>query len=450
MWNNNNIIKIYEPGSVFKAVTLAIGLEEGVASEQSLFSDDPLEIQGEAITCHTGYGHGLESLREAFYRSCNPVFVQLGDLVGKDLFYEWTERLGLYGKTGIDLPMESPGHLHADPMPIDFSNLTFGESSYLTAIRIAQLFATIGNGGYEVTPRLGYATSDEGIETMIPFELKEGSRVFSEETTERVLSMMTDVVQKGTAAGTFGAMGLSLGGKTGTAVDSSDGRRTFSFVGLAPCDQPQYVILVTVHKPETTDSLGSAAARAANRVAARLLNRQGHAQDYSAQELARLGQPVELPDLSGLSLGQAALELSRLQLAPSVPADAFYLDNRLFRMEPQPGTLVGIGTRVWLYPEGHNEVEWVAVPDFRGRNYHECVWLAAEYGVSIVPAGLPVGLAVEQSIPATSSRVIVQGVDETGSPVSGDREQGPSEGKVRKGEIITVDFAPSFTSGEDG
>ena len=443
LWNNINITDIYEPGSVFKAVTLAIALEEGVAREETAFKDNPLEIQGESITCHTGYGHGEETLREAFYRSCNPVFVQLGGLVGKDLFYEWARRLGLYDKTGIDLPMESSGHLHTDPMAIDFANLTFGESSYTTAIQLAQLFSIIGNGGYTVTPRLGAASTSDGLETMVPFALEEGSRVLSGETCQRVRSMMMDVVTRGTAAGTFGAMGLTLGGKTGTAVDSHDGRRTFSFVGLAPCDDPQYVILVSVHKPETTDSLGSAAARSANRIAARILNRDGLSQSYSAAQLAVLGKAVEIPDLSGMTAGEASLALSKLQLAPQLPAGRFYPQSRLSRTEPAAGSLVGIGTAVWLYPEGENEVEWVAVPDFRGRNYHESVWLAAEYGVSILAAGPPGGQVAEQSIPATSARTPEICVDETGSPCDPADTGDATEGKVRKGTVITLDFSPA-------
>ena len=339
--------------------------------------------------------------------------------------------------------MEASGYLHTDPMAIDFANLTFGESSSTTAIQLAQLFAAIGNGGYMVTPRLGAASTEEGLETMVPFALEQGSRILSEETCLRVRSLMTDVVTRGTAAGTFGAMGLTLGGKTGTAVDSSDNRRTFSFVGLAPCDDPQYVVLVSVHKPETTDSLGSAAARAATRVAARILNRDGVSQSYSAAQLAVLGKAVEIPDLSGMTVGEASLTLSKLQLAPRLPVDSFYPQSRLSRTEPAAGSLVGIGTTVWLYPEGENEVKWVAVPDFRGRNYHESVWLAAEYGVSILAAGPPGGQVAEQSIPATSVQAPVPCTDETGSPCDPEGKGDATEGKVGKGTVITLVFSPA-------
>ncbi len=450
LWNNINVTDIYEPGSVFKAITLAIALEEGVADEQTVFNDDPVEIQGEEISCYYVAGHGNETLTEAFYRSCNPVFVHLGNRLGKDLYYDWIRKLGFYGKSGIDLPAEASGYLHTDPMAIDFANLTFGESSSMTAIQMAKVFASIGNGGYAVTPRVGLACMEDGSDERVSFEYQGGTRLFSSETCERVRALMTDVVTKGTAAGTFGAMGFSMGGKTGTAIDSQDDRRTFSFVGLVPCDDPEYVVLVSIHKPETSITLSSSAARAANRIAARLLNLRGQKQSYTAAELDQLGQLVEVPDLSGMKVGDAALELLQLNLNPVLPLDAFYPEAQLGRQIPAPGSMVGVGSSLWLYPEGEDEVEWVAVPDFQGCNYHECVWLAAEYGVIIVPDGLPSGVAVTQSLPVSSRPIAADEEDVTGSP--GEEMDGSRElsGRVRRGQIISIQFSSAGPTAESG
>lgn len=435
LWNNVNITDVYEPGSVFKAITLAIGLEEGAAWEGSMFNDDPIVIQGEEISCYSVHGHGDETLREAFYLSCNPVFVHLGNRLGKDLYYEWIKKLGFYGKTGIDLPMEASGLLHTSPMQIDFANLTFGESSSLTAIQLARLFAALGNGGYTVVPRVGYASTDGGLDAMEAFPVEEGTRVFSNETCRRVRSMMADVVERGTATGTFGAMGFDLGGKTGTAIHGNTEERTFSFVGLAPIDDPEYVVLVSIHKPVTGITLSSSAARAANRVAARLLNLDGKEQHYSSDELAYLSRPVSLPDLSGYSLAEASLELLKLNLSPVVPLDTFFLDQAAVRMVPEAGSLVGRGSTVWLYPEEENEVEWVAVPDFGGCNYHEAIWLAAEYGVTIIAGDLPQGPVQSQDTAPTSAS---GSDDQSGSP--GGSDLAPP-GKVRRGHCVTVYFS---------
>ena len=440
LWNNINITDLYEPGSVFKAVTLAIGLEEGVAWEETIFNDDPVVIQGEEISCYHVAGHGDETLSQAFCLSCNPVFVHLGMRVGQDLYYDWIRKLGFYDRTGIDLPAEAPGYLHSKPMPIDFANLTFGESSSMNAVSLARFFAVIGNGGYGVLPRLGQAWTEDGLETMEAFDLAQGNRLFSPETCQRVRSMMTQVVTQGTASGTFGAMGLNLGGKTGTAIDAADDRRTFSFVGLAPCDDPKYVVLVSIHKPETGITLSSSAARAANRVAARLLNREGIHQAYSKAELDYLSRPVELPDLSHLTLGEAALTLLQLNLNPVLPPQGFFPDQPLSRMEPAAGSLVGRGTTVWLYPDGDYEVEWVAVPDFQGCNYHESVWLAAEYGVSLEAVGIPSGPAQGQDIPVTPRPRPTVEEDMTGSPDQAAQAEDIPQGMVRRGQVVRVFF----------
>ncbi|HZK29590.1 MAG TPA: penicillin-binding transpeptidase domain-containing protein, partial [Clostridia bacterium] len=385
-----------------------------------------------------------------FYLSCNPVFVQLGDRVGQDSYYNWIRKLGFYGRTGIDLPAEAQGLLHTNPMPIDFANLTFGESSSLTAIQMAQFFAMIGNGGFRVTPRLGSATAQEGIDVLAPFLIAESPRMFSKETCERVRSMLGDVVTKGTASGTFGAIGLNIGGKTGTAIDTFDNdRRTFSFVGLLPNDNPEYVVLISIHKPETAITLSTVAARAATRVGARILNMQGLKQNYSREELSYLNHSVELPDFTGMKIAEIALQLTILDLAPSVPLDRFYLDQTCVRMYPTPGSKIGRGSTVWLYPDRENEVEWVTVPDFKGRNYHECVWQAAEYGVTIEPVGIPWGIALAQDIAPTSSRVLTTPDNEAGSPSFASEDERDISGKVRRGQVVKVYFTSTPQSEAD-
>ena len=135
--------------------------------------------------------------------------------------------------------------------PVSYTHL-----SSITAIQMIRFYAMIGNGGYLVTPRVGRASTPDGLDVMQPFAVSEGKKLLSERTCERVRSMMVDVVSGGTARGTFGAIGLNVGGKTGTSRDSQDGdRRTFSFIGMNPIDDPDYVVLVTIRKPETPISV---------------------------------------------------------------------------------------------------------------------------------------------------------------------------------------------------
>ncbi|HNZ63801.1 MAG TPA: penicillin-binding protein 2, partial [Bacillota bacterium] len=313
LWNNINITDVYEPGSTFKAVTLAIALEENVAQEGSGFSDDPITVQGETIHCYTGGGHGNVSLRESFFYSCNPVFVQLGQRIGKSTYYDWISKFGFYDKTGIDLPAETRGILHSSPAAIDLANLTFGESSSFSAIQMARFFAMVGNGGYLVTPRVGCASTAEGLEVMQPFSVREGKKILSDRTCRRVLSMMADVVTQGTAKGTFGAIGMDIGGKTGTSRDIND-RRTFSFIGLTPIQKPEYVILITIRKPETSINVSTVAARAANRVLARIQNAHDNIQHYTANDLSSLSRPVLLPEMTGEKVRDVAMKLTSMNL----------------------------------------------------------------------------------------------------------------------------------------
>lgn len=454
LWKNINITDVYEPGSTFKAVTLAIALEENVAYEGAIFSDDPVTIQGKTISCYSGHGHGKVSLRQSFALSCNPVYVELGNRIGKSTYYDWINKFGFYDKSGIDLPAEAAGVLHRNPAALDFANLTFGESSSVTAIQMARFFAMIGNGGYLVTPRVGFGSTSDGLDVMQPFAVHEGQKLLSQRTCERVRSMMVDVVSEGTAAGTFGAIGLNVGGKTGTSRDAQDNdRRTFSFIGLNPIDDPDYVVLVTLQKPETPINVSTVAARAANRVLARIQNCREKGQQYSAPELNTLSRQVAIPEIDGMTIRDLAMRLVTLNLAPSVPTDEYLLDRPCAAILPQPGTMVGTGSTVWLYPKGDHEVEWVTVPDFRGLNYHECVWLASEYGVVITPEGVPAGVVTSQSIEASSKATSAPKQDDSGAPIEPGASDVPVDGKVRKGQVIRVSFGRkghSDTTDESG
>ena len=149
---------------------------------------------------------------------------------------------------------------------------------------------------------------------------------------------------------------------------------------------------------------------------------------------------VEIPKADGMTVRDFAMRLVTLNLAPHVPTDEYLLDRPCTMVLPQSGTKVGTGSTVWLYPEGDHEVEWVAVPDFRGLNYHECVWLASEYGVVIVPEGIPSGVAISQSVEATAKPNLDPVQDDSGAPIDSAVTHVPNDGKVRKGQVIQVSF----------
>ena len=432
LWTNLNVGASFEPGSTFKAVTLAIALEEGVSGEHVIYNDDPITVQGQTMYCVTGHGHGDETLREAFYRSCNPVFVQVGNEIGIEKYYEYVEKLGFKGKSGIDLYGEVSGIFHTNPMPLDLANLSFGESSTVTPLQLTNFFATIGNGGNMLTPRLvgAYTSQADGVYHEIPVE--KGKQIFSDKTSKRVLALLEDVVLMGNK--TFGSEGFRLGGKTGTSMDETNEIPTYSFAGVAPIDDPRIATLVVIRDPGITSS-SIIATRASNRISARVLNHLGLKQEYTATDLANLKYSVKIPSLAGLTVGEAAAKLSNLGLAPSVPADQFFLDKPLAQSLPVEESILAKGSTVWLYPELVNEVEWVTVPDFRAKNYHESIWLAAESGVVIQVVGDIDGACIDQT-PQSSS-----GADNANDVAGAPNGTNTKNTMVPKGTAIKLSFS---------
>lgn len=430
LWTNQNIETVFEPGSTFKAVTLAIGLEEEVTGEHVIYSDDPVTVRGRTMYCLRRNGHGDETLREAFYRSCNPVFVRMGQEIGLDRFYEYIDELNFKGKTGIDVGGETTGIFHVAPTELDFANLTFGESSAVTPLQIARFYSIIANGGYMVTPRVvsGYREAHSDVTEARP--IAAGDQVFSSETCERVRSMMRDVVYEG-YNDTFGSEGFVLGGKTGTSTNEIDDTFVYSFCAITPVDKPQYVIFVAVRAPVLKVESSVIASRCCNRISARLLNLTGQRQQYSEADRAYLSRCLTIPDLSGYTVGEAARELSDRGLAPNVPTDQFFLDQPLASLTPASGSKVGRGCTVWLSPEASEQTEEVAVPDFAGKTYHECVWLAADAGVAVVPVGsLDTTCTAQDILPSVRQ----EKTDESG------RLEAPDHAFVPKGTVIRLAF----------
>ena len=137
-----------------KAVTAAIAFEEAAVTEATEFDDSPIEVMNHTISCLLKSGHGVESVAQAFVNSCNPVFVQIGQRIDQDLFYDYLRTYGFMDKTGIDLPAETNTIFHDRPSKLDFANITFGESVAVTPLHIARAYAAIVNGGYLVQPSI--------------------------------------------------------------------------------------------------------------------------------------------------------------------------------------------------------------------------------------------------------------------------------------------------------
>ena len=255
MWRNKAISDTYEPGSVFKLITASASLEEGITDTDKageFCCTGSITVAGARIKCWRYYRpHGSESLREGLMNSCNPVFIGLGQKLGVETYFKYLNKFGLLVKTGVMLPGEANSIFIKQEKcgPVELATISFGQRFEITPIQLATAVSAISNGGNLIRPRIVTATIDSqtGEKTELPIDNK--GEVISKQTSEKVLSMMESVVSEGTGKNAK-VEGFRIGGKTGTSEDGvNTGKYVTSFCGVAPIDDPQLVVLVTLYNP---------------------------------------------------------------------------------------------------------------------------------------------------------------------------------------------------------
>ena len=256
VWRNRAITDTYEPGSTFKTITASAALEEGLVTDidkQGQFCcTGRIEVAGVSIKCWRYYRpHGAESLRQALMNSCNPVFIGLGQKMGVHTYYGYLKKFGLLERTGIDLPGEAGSIFLAENKagPVELATISFGQRFEITPLQLVTAVSSIANGGNLIQPRVVKATINSQTGEKIDIETKIKSQTISKETSEKVLSMMESVVSEGTGKNAKVA-GYRIGGKTGTSEDGvNTNKYVTSFLGVAPIENPQVVVLVTLYNP---------------------------------------------------------------------------------------------------------------------------------------------------------------------------------------------------------
>ncbi len=255
MWRNKAISDTYEPGSVFKLITASSALEEGITDTDrsgEFVCTGSITVAGARIKCWRYYRpHGSESLRQGLMNSCNPVFIGLGQKLGVDTYYKYLNKFGLLSKTGVMLPGEANSIFIAQNKcgPVELATISFGQRFEITPIQLVTAVSSIANGGNLITPRIVKATIDSKTGERIDLPVENKGTVISKETSEKVLSMMESVVSEGTGKNAK-VEGYRIGGKTGTSEDGvNTGKYVTSFCGVAPTNDPQVVVLVTLYNP---------------------------------------------------------------------------------------------------------------------------------------------------------------------------------------------------------
>lgn len=254
MWRNPCLNDTYEPGSTFKIITMAAGLEEGVVSmEDRFFCPGYKLVDDRRIHCANRRGHGSQNFVEGAQNSCNPVFIEVGLRLGVEKYYKYFKKFGLLEKTGVDLPGEAGTIMHqAENMGnVELATVSFGQSFQITPIQLATTVSSLINGGRRITPHFGVAVEDESGETVKELEYPVKTGILSGETSEKVRYILEKVVSQGSGKNAA-IKGYTIGGKTATSqtLPRSANRYISSFLGFAPAEDPQVLALCIIHDPK--------------------------------------------------------------------------------------------------------------------------------------------------------------------------------------------------------
>lgn len=270
MWRNHCINDTYEPGSTFKIITASAALEEKVVTLEDRFNcPGYIVVEDRRIRCHKTTGHGAETFVEGIENSCNPVFINVGLRIGADRFYDYFEQFGLLDKTGIDLPGEAATIMHKRENIglVELATISFGQSFQITPIQLAATVSSIINGGNRVTPHLGVQAEDADGNVIETFSYKTKDGICSEETSETMRYLLEKVVSEGGGNKAY-IEGYEIGGKTATSqtLPRSANRYISSFLGFAPADDPQVLVLVIIRNPSGVYYGGTIAAPVAKEI----------------------------------------------------------------------------------------------------------------------------------------------------------------------------------------
>ena len=254
MWRNPCLNDTYEPGSTFKIITMAAGLQEGVVSLNDRFYCPGYKlVDDRRIHCANRRGHGSQNFVEGAQNSCNPVFIEVGLRLGVENYYKYFRRFGLMKQTGIDLPGEAGTIMHKmeNMGDVELATVSFGQSFQITPVQLATTVSSLINGGKRITPHFGVAVQSADGTQVKELEYPVETGIVSSETSETVRKILETVVSEG--SGKNAAIeGYSIGGKTATSqtLPRSANRYISSFLGFAPAEEPKVLALCIIHDPQ--------------------------------------------------------------------------------------------------------------------------------------------------------------------------------------------------------
>lgn len=390
-WRNRAVSDIYDPGSVFKVITMAAGLEENVVEYDETFNcSGSIHIADRRYYCHNHSGHGTQTLTQGLMNSCNPYFITIGQRLGVETFYKYFEAFGFTEKTGIDLGAEALPkaginyHSLESMTSVNLASSSFGQSFQASPIQVLNAINAVVNDGKLMQPYIVAKTLDENGNVISETKPVVKRQVISESTSDLIIASMEEVSTKGTAKNSYVA-GYRVAGKTGTSdvlgPNGATGEYIASFAGCAPANDPEISIIIVVNEPQGQTGGGAVAAPVAAEVIEKTLTFLNIERQYNESEKGKLD--VEVPDLSGKTVSEARATLKESNLKIKVVGGGETVVSQMpaySQFIPQDGIVV-------VYTEENAKKSKVTVPDFTGMTVSQVNYEAVNLGLNIRISG---------------------------------------------------------------
>lgn len=427
MWRNKAVADTYMPGSVFKMCVASAALEENLVNEKTSFTcTGSIEVEGETIHCSNISGHGTQNFVEVISNSCNPAFIQIGQMLGAGKFRQYYQGFGFSDKTGIDLPGEAEDSFWKEGKMggVDLAVASFGQNFTITPIQMITACAAVSNGGYVVQPHVVSKITDSKGNVIKTVDKKIKRQVISDDTSKKMNEYLEyNTERQGAAAGYIS--GYKVAGKTGTTekrgvtkFESSFSEDYISsFCGYAPADDPQIAMLVFFDTPDGDAYYGSQVSSPVFiNIMSEVLPYLDVKTSYTDEELGYVD--ASAGDYTGVSVDEAKTAVEADGFTATVKGNGSTVISQI----PTVSSGLQKGGSIVLYTDSNSQSETVSVPSLIGLSPDEVNDVASAYGLNVSFSG------------ATTS---------SGTSSSQNVEAGTS---VSPGTVITVSFADSSST----
>lgn len=351
MWRNFSINDTYEPGSTFKVMTSAMGLNEKIITPDTHFNcSGGKTVAGRYIKCwRSPRSHGSQTFTQGVQNSCNPVFMEVGEQLGVDKFYHYMQLFGFNEKTGVDLPGEAVGIMHKKEKigPVELATMSFGQSFQITPLQLLRAISSVINGGELITPHFGTKIIDENGNIIEELNYEKGRRTVSEEVSEQMKVILESVVSEGTGNKTY-IPGFRIGGKTATSekLPRRSGKYIASFCAFSPAENPQVIALVLIDEPQGVYYGGQVAGPVMKELLENILPYMNIEKKYTEKELKmEETQEITVPNLINFDINDAKNLLNEQKINFEIVGE-----NNIVRTQfPPPDEIINYDEKIILY-----------------------------------------------------------------------------------------------------